>query len=110
MIVTEKGFMSTSMPHAEKLFDAGTSNSIGIEFMIVLKKGTPAINVSSLSAIKTEQELLVAPGTKFEIIDMSLDAEDRDELAQIHKGNKKSWKIYLRSIPDSNEGVKREAA
>ena len=110
MIVTEKGFMSTSMPHAEKLFDAGTVDSIGIEFMIVLKKGTPAINVSSLSAIKTEQELLVAPGTKFEIIDMSLDAEDRDELAQIHKGNKKSWKIYLRSIPDSNEGVKREAA
>ena len=104
IIVSEKGFMSTALPHAKKNFDAGSTN-LGIEFMILLKKGTSAVNVSSRSAFKEEEEILLAPGTKFEIVDMQLDGD-----AEIYHGNKKSWKIYLKTIPDSKEGIRKEAA
>ena len=49
--------------------------------------------------------MLIAPGTKFKVVDAQLDGK-----ADIMVGNKKSWKIYLESIPVSEEGIKKEGA
>ncbi len=104
MIMTENGFMSTALPNATRNFDAG-SNFIGIEFIILVKKGTPAMNVSTLSFKSEEKEILIAPGTKFKVLDMQLDGN-----ANILYGNKESWKIYLSTIPDSEEGILTKTA
>ncbi len=104
MIVTEKGFMSTSMPDAGRFFPAGDEYGIGIEFVILVKKGTPAVNVSKISTKPEEGELLIAPGTKFKVVDMQLDGE-----GTITCGNEKSWKIYLASVPTSQDGILKEA-
>ena len=105
MIMTEKGFMSTSMPDATSNFEARCGNGIGIEFIILAKKGTPAINVSTISFKPEEKELLICPGTKFKVLDMQLDGD-----ANILYGNEKSWKIYLTTIPESEEGILNNAA
>ncbi len=106
MIMTEKGFMSTSLPSATANFSAKSgTGGIGIEFIILAKKGTPALNVSTVSFKKEEKELLIAPGTKFKVLDMQLDGD-----AEILHGKKGSWKIYLASIPDSEEGILNDAA
>ncbi len=47
------------------MFPAGTDdNSPGIEFIVLLKKGTPAINIAGKGDVADEGEVLVAPGTK----------------------------------------------
>ena len=106
MIMTDHGFISTALPGAEKNFDASSgSGGIGIEFMILAKKGTSAINVTSISSHSDERELLICPGTKFRVVGMKLDGD-----ANILYGNEKSWKIYLESIPASEEGKINQAA
>ena len=106
MIMTDKGFMSTAMPNATKNFDAESgSGGIGIEFIILAKKGTPALNVSTISFKPEEKEIVIAPGTKFKVLDMKLDGDGK-----ILHGNEKSWKIYLSTIPDSEEGILNDAA
>ncbi len=96
LICTERGFTSTSAPYAEKNFDAGTDDVPGIEFMILMKKGSAAVNISSTSIIKDEGEVLAAPGMRFKILKMDLSGN-----ADIRHGNGKSWKIYLVSIPEN---------
>ena len=106
LIAQDKGFVSTSLPFAETPYAAGQEGGqIGIEFIIRCKKGTAAINVQSISNVKEEAEVLIAPGTKFKVVDAQLDGK-----ADIMVGNKKSWKIYLESIPVSEEGIKKEGA
>ncbi len=106
MIMTEKGFMSTSLPNATSNFKAiSGSGKIGIEFIILAKKGTPAINVSTVSFKPQEKELLLAPGTKFKVLDMQLDGE-----ANILYGKEGSWKIYLSTISESEEGIQKKVA
>ena len=63
------------------------------------------MNIQSISASPDECELLMAPGTKFRVIDAKLDGN-----ANIMFGNKKCWKIYLESIPVNEEGIKKEVA
>ena len=106
VIVQDKGVFSTSLPFAQTPYAAGDpGGQIGIEFIIRCKKGTAAINIQSLSNVKEEAELLIGPGTKFKVVDAQLDGK-----ADIMVGNKKSWKIYLESIPVSEEGIKKEGA
>ena len=105
IIVTEKGFMSTSLPFAENMFEAGNKKKIGIEFIILAKKGTAAVDIHSQSRHRDEGEVLFAPGTKFKVVDMQLDGD-----AEIIHGNEKSWKIYLASIPVNEKGVKKKVA
>ena len=104
IIATEKGFMSTSLPYAKSMFGAGDAYTLGIEFMILMKKGTTAADVETLSSNKDESEVLAAPGTKFRVIYVQYEGG-----GQI-RGNEKSWRVYLESIPQSEEGVKKEAA
>jgi hypothetical protein len=106
MIMTEKGFMSTSLPNATNNFKAVSgSGKIGIEFIILAKKGTPALNISTVSSKPEEKELLLAPGTKFKVLDMQLDGE-----ANILYGKEGSWKIYLSTISESEEGIQKKVA
>ncbi len=106
MIMKDKAFMSTALPDATVKFSAESgSGGIGIEFIILVKKGTPAMNVSTVSFKENEKEILIAPETKFKVVDMKLDGD-----AEIIEGNKKSWKIYLSTIPQSKEGILKETA
>ncbi len=73
--------------------------------MILAKKGTSVINVTSISSHSDERELLICPGTKFRVVGMKLDGD-----ANIFYGNEKSWKMYLESIPASEEGKINQAA
>ena len=99
VILSDKSFMSTSLPFATSNFGAGDGlESIGIEFMILMKKGTQAMNISSLSSKRNEQEVLVAPGAKFKVIKAELDGD-----ADILYGSKKSWKIWLVSVPSGDD-------
>lgn len=95
VILSDKSFMSTSLPYAGSNFGAGDDYAIGIEFMILMKKGTAAMNIASLSRKGDEEEVLVAPGTKFKVIKADLDGD-----SDIIHGNKKSWKIWLVSVND----------
>ncbi len=103
IILQDKGYVSTSLPFATEPFSAGDNGIIGIEFIIRCNKGTAAFNVEDISLVGGESELLLAPGTKFRLIDAQLDGK-----ADIKKGNKKSWKIYLETIPVSEEGVEKK--
>ena len=100
LIISDKSFMSTSLPFAKDNFGAGDGFHIGIEFMILMKKGTPAMNISSMSVKKSEQEVLVAPGTKFRVIKAELDGN-----ADILHGTEKSWKIWLVSVPSDEDNA-----
>ncbi len=98
-IVSDKGFISTSLPYSTKMFSSGDEYSDGgIEFMILMKKGTYAANVTTGSANPTECEVLAAPGTKFRVIQVYTEGTG---------GNKGNWKVYLESIPGSEEGVEK---
>ena len=105
LIISDKGLVSTSLPSARKFFDAGGGDTIGIEFIIKCKKGTAAMNIQSISEFPEEGELLIGANTKFKVVDAQFDGK-----ANILHGHKKSWKIYLETIPESEEGIKRKAA
>ncbi|MCR5654066.1 MAG: ADP-ribosyltransferase [Lachnospiraceae bacterium] len=100
---TEYGFMSTSLPTATVMFDAGDDKKPGVEFIILLKKGTSAMNISGKGDVADEGEVLVAPGTKFKIV-----AADTSGKATFVRGGKQTWKVYLVSVPSSEGGIKKE--
>ena len=103
LILNESAMMSTAFPFAKTKYDAGRDGDIGIEYIILVKKGTTAANIISMANFKNEGELLIAQNTKFRVIKTNLDGD-----AHILHGNKKSWKIYLETIPESENGVKNE--
>ena len=104
IIMQDKGFVSTSLSYAEHFYSAGNDAEIGIEFIILAKKGTEAVNISVASMHKAEGELLFNAGTKFKLVKAEMDGE-----SNIIEGNKKSWKFYLVSVPQSKDGIMREA-
>ena len=61
--------------------------------------------LSDGSSKPEEKELLLAPGTKFKVLDMQLDGE-----ANILYGKEGSWKIYLSTISESEEGIQKKVA
>jgi len=93
VVLTEKGFCSTSLRS-----DAGYScgEQGGIEFIILAKKGTSAIDYRVGGSRETEQELLIGPGTRFKLVKAFFG--DRDSFL----GNKSTWKVYLESIPQGD--------
>ena len=109
LILTEKAMMSTALPFAEKVYDAGVSGGgdyddpkeIGIEYIILAKKGTAAANVIEGSNNKPESEVLISQNAKFRILKAELDGD-----SQIIYGNKYSWKIYMVTVPESENGIK----
>ena len=94
IVIKDKGFMSTGLPFAESPIPSG--GYPGIEFMILLKKGTPAMNITSLSTKKDEGEVLVAPGTKFRILKAELDGESAPV-----SGDQGDWRIWI--VSDNSE-------
>ncbi len=116
LFVRDKGFVSTSI-RAGSGFGAGGPNPTftepGIEFIILVKKGTHALDISNAGVrgqAKNEDELLINAGTKFRVVKVYFnDGEDKDtrEEGEILMGNKQSWKIYLETIPGSDDGELR---
>ncbi len=106
ILLEDKGFVSTSIPFTTPSYSAGNETvegDIGIEFRILAKKGTCGMNVIPISNHKHETELLLKPGTKFKLVHADMSGS-----AEIENGNKKSWKIYLTTVPDSEEGIRKE--
>ncbi len=104
-IVSEKAFFSTSLPYAEAKYHAGSEQWGGIEFFVLMKKGTRAANITAGSAIKDEREVLAMAGTKFKVLKVDYTAGEAQG-----KGPDYSWRVYLESIPAKEEGVERESA
>ena len=127
VILTDKGFVSTSV-REQSGFGAGTYQKgtnlgkgkeaiytePGIEFIILVKKGTRAMDICGAGVMgqaDNEDELLIDAGTKFRVVkayfnedaDKKKDEEIPDE-EKICMGHKCSWKIYLETIPDSENG------
>ncbi len=100
LILNESAMMSTAFPFAKAKYDAGQT-SIGIEYIILVKKGTTAVNAIPIAYKNEEGELLIAQNTKFRVIKAQLDGD-----ANIICGHKQSWKIYLVTVPESTNGVK----
>ena len=107
VIMTENGFMSTSLPFNAPSYPAegNTKCPIGVEFIILVKKGTKAVNMTPLSNNVHENELLLKPGTKFKLVDA-----DTNGTADIINGAPGSWKVYLTTIPSEENGVLKEAS
>ena len=76
-----------------------------MEFIILVKKGTKAVNMTPLSNNVHENELLLKPGTKFKLVDA-----DTNGTADIINGAPGSWKVYLTTIPSEENGVLKEAS
>ncbi|SFO62451.1 hypothetical protein SAMN05216351_1207 [Pseudobutyrivibrio sp. JW11] len=114
IIMSDKGFISTSLPFVLPSYTAEGENSInnpsnnspvGIEFIILAKKGTQAINLTTTSKHFGECELLLKPGTKFKMVKAVTDGS-----AKLENGSEGSWKIYLTTIPSSEDGELKEAS
>ena len=105
--ITDKGYMSTSLPFSETKFPAGgiTGRNPGVEFVILVHKGTKAINVSPNSEFSKEKELLLNRGTKLRIVDAKMGADNNPIC-----GATGPWTIYLETVPSAEEGIKREVA
>lgn len=122
--LTDKGFVSTHMIRdPERHYSAGPDDSgPGIEFMILVKKGTHALDFSLnefglIGQNMAERELTLGAGTKFRVVKAFfndghdvISEEDGEEPGKIIHGTPNSWKIYLETIPPSEDGVPRDAA
>ncbi|SEK17497.1 ADP-ribosyltransferase exoenzyme [Pseudobutyrivibrio ruminis] len=114
IIMSDKGFISTSLPFVYPSYAAEGENNInnpsnnspvGIEFIILAKKGTHALNLTTRSNFAKECELLLKPGTKFKMVKAITDGS-----ANLENGSAGSWKIYLTTIPSSEDGELKEAS
>ena len=107
IVISDKAYMSTSYPDSEAAFKAGglSGNMAGVEFVILVRKGTKALSLTTNSEFKKEKELLLDRGTKLRVIDAKMDDNNKPIC-----GSKGSWTVYLETVPSSEEGIKREVA
>lgn len=117
IVFSDPGFVSTSYNPENFYADQQT----GIEFVIRVKPGTPAVNISSMSKFEYEKEVLLNAGTKFKFLKMyyggtekvdGLDYRQKScELArkkENRRHGKYFLKIYLETIPPEEEGVLKQ--
>lgn len=91
--IEEKGFTSTAM----YVNDGNEQFKNKVEIIMLVEKGTKAISIAGTDIEKyDEAELLLAPGTKYELIDIRENSKDK---------NIPTWRIYLRTIPQEKEGI-----
>ncbi|MCR4657312.1 MAG: ADP-ribosyltransferase [Lachnospiraceae bacterium] len=129
VFLTDKGFVSTSM-RKQSGFGAGAYkkgtnqgdgtkaqyDAPGIEFIILVKKGTHAMDISGANVMgqaQNEDELLIDAGTKFRVVqayfnDDGKEEDQKSEEEKILMGHKGSWKIYLETVPGSENGELRD--
>ncbi len=114
VILKDPGFISTSTKPSS---DFLPKDDDGIEFIINVKKGTQAVNLTTLSEYERESELLLNAGTKFKLVKIYYNGcEDEEERPLCYqqtpkyKGKKltkdwqRIWKVYLETIPSKEEG------
>lgn len=109
VILSDPGFVSTTYQPGVKFL---SQEETGIEFIINVKKGTQAVNVSNASE-HDEKEILLNAGTKFKLVKIYYNGtggEERPLCGEQLDGkknysmNKKIWKVYLETIPSNEEG------
>ena len=105
-ILTDKGFISTSLPFSKEFYPAegDGKDSVGVEFIILAKKGTQAVNMIPISKWKKETEVLLKPGTRFKLVDVKFGD------GEVTNGSEGSWKVYLTTVTENEEGILREEA
>lgn len=87
LIIEEKGFCSTT-------FDDQKYEDREMQFFILAHKGTNGIPIEGTDLENVgEKELLLAPGTKFRIIDAKKDG--------------RGWKLYMETIPMERDGISK---
>ncbi len=98
--------MSTALPFVEdqNAFKAEGNgyHDVGVEFVILLKKGTEAMNIMEISSNFSEREVLVNSKTKLKMLKVDFNSQN------IKHGQQGSWKVYLEAIPQNQEGVKKD--
>ncbi len=99
--MVEKGLCSTSV--GTGTYPAGEEDEIGVEFIILNRKGTQGINLTGNGSRGNERELLLNAGTKFKVIRAYFNDGEPGEERDIKLGSKASWKIYLETIPGAND-------
>ena len=117
VILTDPGFISTSTDANNALASPDRIEN-GIEFVIKVNKGTSCANITNLSKFPEENEVLLNAGTKFRLIKVytcgkaTFDGLDYRPPSYLTANNMKeenladySLKIYLETIPDSEDGV-----
>lgn len=94
-VLEEKGFYSTAMYSTNK--NEMFKNQV--EIFILVEKGTKAISIADtdIEQVKGEAELLLAPGTKFQLIDARQNST--------YKPGDVKWRLYLQTIPQSDAGI-----
>ena len=94
-ILEEKGFYSTAMysTHQNEMFKSQ------VEIFILVEKGTKAVSIADtdIEQVKGEAELLLAPGTKFQLIDARQNST--------YKPGDVKWRLYLKTIPQGDAGI-----
>lgn len=108
LLFGEKGFCSTAVGTRDLSSD---QFRFDVEIIMRLPKGTSALPISENEDVEScygEREILLAPGTKFEM----LKVEELSEAAQINeysydyvKGKSPKWRIYLNALPRNDDGV-----
>jgi len=94
-IIQEKGFYSTGM-YKTKMNEACFKSDV--EIFILVEKGTRAVSIADTRLqMAKEAELLLAPGTKFELVDARKNNNYQD-------GDVK-WQLFLKTLPQSGDGI-----
>lgn len=94
-IIQEKGFYSTGMYRTHMNEVCFKSD---VEIFILVEKGTRAVSIADTRLQMAEEaELLLAPGTKFELVDVRKNSD-------YQKGDVK-WRLFLKTIPQSSDGI-----
>ena len=93
-ILQEKGFCSASLRR-------GAYTDRQVELVILARKGSAAVPIcgTELERVEGEEEILLAPGTKFRMMDAREVPNER--------GNGATWWVYLETLPMGGEGIAR---
>ena len=93
-ILQEKGVCSTSLCR-------GAYTDRQVELVILAHKGSAAVPVcgTDLEHVEGEDEILLAPGTKFRMLEVR---EIPNE-----NGTGATWRVYLETLPMGGEGIPR---
>lgn len=119
LIVSDKGFFSTALKdtggfpaeaHGVRPGEPAPKmvSTRGIEFIVLVRKGTCAADIKTETAIKSEWEILVNAGTRFRVVKAFFNTGAPGDQRKIHCGDGRSWKIYLETIPPEDDGTERD--
>ena len=113
LIISDKGFFSTSLhdhyanPAAPDPYQTGSTK--GVEFVVLVRKGTCAANTMSMSDLaESETEVLLAPGTRFRVVKAFFNEDPEKPDRAVFSGTTNSVKVYLEALPPEGDGEERQ--